>query len=323
MLEEDVAVFMAAAGLGVLGVERLGAELGHGVHVAHFLQVFVVPLFDLLDLVGGAEAVEEVDKGNAALNGGQVGHRGQVHDLLGVGLGQHGETGLPGGVHVAVVTEDVQRLGGDGTGRHIEHAGQALRRDLVHVGDHQQQALGSGEGGGDGAGAKRTVNSAGGAGLGLHLNNLDLVAEDVLQARRAPLVNGVGHGAGGGDGVDGSNVGERIGYMRGRGIAIHGLFRSRHFSSSVYCGAAGGTAPGAPGFSTRTGQTGRDPGFFKRGARPCLRRNTRRRRIRAARRRILKSKVLLLVLILPNFKAVRKVGLHRKMHKYFDIYLAN
>ena len=55
----------------------------HGLHVAHLLQVLVVPHGHLLDLVGGPEAVEEVDEGNAALDGGQMGHGGQVHNLLG------------------------------------------------------------------------------------------------------------------------------------------------------------------------------------------------------------------------------------------------
>ena len=40
----------------------------------HVRQVVVVPHGDLLDLVGGAEAVEEVEEGHAALDGGQVGH---------------------------------------------------------------------------------------------------------------------------------------------------------------------------------------------------------------------------------------------------------
>jgi len=234
MLEEDVAVLVRTAHLGVLGVQGLGTELLDSLHVAHFLQVLVVPLLDLLDLVGGTEAVEEVHERNVALDSGQVGNGRQVHDLLRVALGQHGKAGLTNGHNVAVVTEDVQGLGSNGTGRNVKDAGQLLSGDLVHVGDHQQKTLGSGKGGGDGTGTERTVDSACGAGLGLHLNNLDLVAEDVLQACSAPLVNGVGHGAGGGDGVDGSHIGECISYMRRSGIAVHRLFSSGHFLSSVF-----------------------------------------------------------------------------------------
>ena len=184
--------------------------------------------------MGGAETVKEVDERHTALNGRQVRHRGQVHDLLGVGLGQHGEAGLAGGVDVAVIAKDVQRLGGDGTGRNIKDAGQLLGCDLVHVGDHQQQALGCGEGGGDGAGAKRTVNRTGRAGFGLHLDHLDLVAEDVFQAGGRPLVDRISHRAGGRDRVNRRHVGEGIRYVCRSGIAVHRLFCSGHFSSSVY-----------------------------------------------------------------------------------------
>ncbi len=133
----------------------MATELLHGVHVAHILQILVVPDGDLLDLVAGAEAVEEVDEGDLALQSGQMSHGRQVHDLLDVALAQHGKAGLAAGHHVGVVAEDVQRLGGHGTGGHVEHAGQLLGRDLVHIGDHQQQALGGGVGGGQGACAQR------------------------------------------------------------------------------------------------------------------------------------------------------------------------
>ena len=72
------------------------------------------------------------------------------------------------------------------------------------------------------------MDGAGGAGLGLHLDHLDLGAEDVLQAVGAPLVNKVGHGAGRRDGVDGSNLRKRIGNMRCGVIAIHGFHFSYH-----------------------------------------------------------------------------------------------
>ena len=188
MLEEDVAVLMRAAHLGILGVQRILAELLHGLHVAHFLQVGVIPLLDLLILVRSTEAVEEVQEGNMALDGAQMGHRGQVHDFLHRALSQHGKTSLAAGHNVAVIAEDVQGLGGDGTGRHVEHAGQLLGCDLVHIGDHQQQALRCGEGGGDGTCTQGAVDSASGAGLRLHLDDLDLIAENILLACCRPLV---------------------------------------------------------------------------------------------------------------------------------------
>ena len=138
MLEEDVAVFVAAAHMGMLGVQGVAAELSHSVHIAHVLQVLVVPNGDLLDLVAGTEAVKEVDERHLAGKGSQMGHRRQVHDLLDIALAQHGKAGLAAGHNVAVVAEDVQRLGGHGTSGYMEHGGQLLGCDLVHIGDHQQ-----------------------------------------------------------------------------------------------------------------------------------------------------------------------------------------
>ena len=158
-------------------------------------------------------------------------HGGQIHDLLHVALAQHGKAGLAAGHDVAVVAEDVQRLGGHGTGGHMEHGGQLLGGDLIHVGDHQQQTLRGGIGSGQSAGTQRAVYGTGCAGLGLHLHHLDLRAEDVFQTVSGPLVHKVGHGGRRGDGVDGRNFRERIGYMRGGVVAIHGL----HFSYHVVC----------------------------------------------------------------------------------------
>ena len=139
-----------------------------------------------------------------------MGHRSQVHNLLGVGLCQHGKAGLTAGHHVLVVTEDVQRLSGQGTGGHMEHAGQQLTGNLVQIGDHQQQALRGGIGGGQSTGGQGAVNGAGSAGLGLHLDDLHGVAEDVLLAVGGPLIHIVSHGAGRSDGVDAGNVGKGV-----------------------------------------------------------------------------------------------------------------
>ena len=210
VLEEDVAVLVATAHTRTLGVERMVAEILHGVEVAHVGQVGVIPHGHLLHLMGGTEAVEEVQERHAALDGGQVRDGGQVHDLLDVALGEHGEAGLTAGHDVGVVAEDVQRVRGNGTGRDMKHARQLLGCDLVHVGDHEQQALGSRVGGGQGTGGQRAVHGTGGAALGLHLAHLHLRAEDVLPTGRRPLVDQVGHGAGRGDGIDAGNLRERI-----------------------------------------------------------------------------------------------------------------
>ena len=233
VLEEHVAVLVGTAHLGAFGVQSLLAELLNSLHVAHFLQISVVPLLDLLVLVRGTEAIEEVQEGNLALDGAQMCDRGQIHNFLHAALDQHCKAGLAASHNVAVITEDVQGLGSNGTCRNIEHAGQLLSSDLVHVGDHQQQALRSGEGGGNSTCTQRAVDSTSGAGLGLHLNDLDLIAEDVLLAGCRPLVHRVSHRRRRGNGVDGSHVRVGIRYMGGSGIAIHSLLCSRHFSSSI------------------------------------------------------------------------------------------
>ncbi len=106
---------------------------------------------------------KKLRNGTLALDGGKVSHRREVHDLLDVALGEHGEAGLAAGHDVGVVAEDVQGVGGDATGGDVEDARQLLARDLVHVRDHQEQALRSRVGGGQSAGAQRAVNGTGGA----------------------------------------------------------------------------------------------------------------------------------------------------------------
>ena len=103
----------------------------------------------------------------------------------------------------------------------MEHAGKLLSRDLIHVRDHQQQALGGRVGGGQSAGTQRAVDSTGRTGLRLHFHDLDGGAEDVLQSGRRPLVNKVGHGRRRRNGVDAGDFGKRIGYVRRGIVAVH------------------------------------------------------------------------------------------------------
>ena len=227
-LEEDIAVLGGAPQDGVLRVQGVLPEGVHGVHVHQFLQVVIIPDLNLLQLVGGAEPVEEVQEGDPALDGGKVGDGGEVHNLLDAALAHHGKAGLAAGVNVGVVAEDVQGVGGHAPGGDVDDAGEQLAGHLVHIGDHQQQALGSGEGGGEGAGGQRAVDGTGGAGLGLHLNDLYPLAEDVGPAIRRPFVGHLRHHGRRGDGVNGGNVGERIGNMGGGVVTVHCFHFSCH-----------------------------------------------------------------------------------------------
>ena len=228
VLEERIAVLVGAAHGGVLGVEGVLAERLDSVHVAHVGEILIIPHSDLLDLVGGAETVEEVDEGHLAGKSGQMRNGGEIHDLLHVALAQHGETGLAAGHNVGVIAEDVQRVGGNGTGGNVEHAGELLSRDLVHVRDHQQQALRGRVGGGQRTGAERAVHCAGCTGFRLHLDDLDLAAEDVLQTICGPLVDQVGHRGGRRNGINCRNFTVSIAYVCRSIIAVHGFHFSCH-----------------------------------------------------------------------------------------------
>ena len=233
VLEEDVTILVRAAHNGVLGVQGALTEGLDGIHVDHVGQVLVVPDLDLLQLMAGAEAVEEVQEGNSALDGGQVGNRGQVHDLLYAAFGQHRKAGLAAGHDVRVVTEDVQGVAGKGTGADVEDTGKQLAGDLVHIRDHQQQALGGRIGGGQGTGVQRAVHGTGRTGLRLHLLHLDSASENVLPAGSGPLVHIVGHRAGRGDGVDCRNFSKCVGYMGGSIVAVHRFEVSLHVCCST------------------------------------------------------------------------------------------
>ena len=228
VLEEDVGVLRRAALRGMLRIEGAAAEGVDGLPVEHIAQILVIPLFDLLNLMGGTEAVEEMHEGNAALDGGQMGHRAEIHDLLrGIGA-EHGKAGLTAGVNVRMVAEDGQRVAGHGAGRNVDDARQKLACNLVHVRDHEKKALGRGVGGGQRARGQRAVNCAGGAGLRLHLGHPYRLTEEVCFAHRSHLIGFFGHVGRRGDGVDRGNVGKGIRYVCGGRVAVHGLGFSCH-----------------------------------------------------------------------------------------------
>ena len=110
----------------------------------------------------------------------------------------------------------------------MEHAGELLSCDFVHVRDHQQQALRGRVGGSQRTGCQRTVDGTGSTGLRLHLAHLDGGAEDVLLTVGCPLVHIVCHGRRRGDGVDTRHFGKGVADIRSRVVTVHGLEFSYH-----------------------------------------------------------------------------------------------
>ena len=216
-LKINVGVLGRTAGHGVFGVQGPVAELLQGIAVEHRRQRGLVDQLDFLNLMRGTETVEEMQERHARLQRHEVCDACEVHDLLHRRGGQHGETGLARSHHVLVVAEDRQRLCGQRTRRNVEHAREQLAGDLIHVGDHQQQALRRREGRGQGTALQRSVHGTGSAGLRLHFNDLDGLAENILTSLSGPLVHELGHRRRRRDGIDGCDFREHISHM-GRSV---------------------------------------------------------------------------------------------------------
>ena len=140
--------------------------------------------------------------------------------FLDASLGEHGEAGLAHGHDVLVVAEDAQGVSGNGSGRDVEHARQQLAGYLIHVGNHEQQALRSGICAGQGASLERAVHGSGGAGLALHLLHQHALAKDVETAGRRPVVDVLRHRRRRGDGINGRYLGEHVADVGGGLIAV-------------------------------------------------------------------------------------------------------
>ena len=149
---------------------------------------------DLRHFVGGAKAVEEVHERHARSQRGHLPDGRQVVSFLrGPGCEQP-QPGLPARHDVRVVTEDGQCVRRNGSCGHMHAQGIELACDLVEVGQHEQQPLRCGEGGGQRPALKRAVDRACGATFGLHLDHLWDLAPQVGLFVRRPLIRQLAHG---------------------------------------------------------------------------------------------------------------------------------
>ena len=72
----------------MLGAQGMILEALNSVPIQHLAQILIVQNLDLLNLVRGPEAIEEMLEGDGALDGGQVGNGSHIHSLLHAGRSQ-------------------------------------------------------------------------------------------------------------------------------------------------------------------------------------------------------------------------------------------
>ena len=89
----------------------------------------------------GAEAVKEVDERNASLDGDEMRHGSEIHNLLHARLCEHGNARLACRHNILMIAEDVQRGRRNGACADMEHARQKFTRDLIHIRNHEQKPL--------------------------------------------------------------------------------------------------------------------------------------------------------------------------------------
>ena len=147
-LEEDIRVLSSTVDDRVFRVHRAGAGSDDVFVIDHRAHIFDVELFDLHYFVRSAEAIEEVQERHTGFQGGALRDQGSVMRFLNRVGGDQCETGLAGCHYVGLVTENGQSVRSKGAGSHMEDGGDQFTGDLVHVRDHQQKTLGSGESGG-------------------------------------------------------------------------------------------------------------------------------------------------------------------------------
>ena len=221
VLEIGIAVLRRALLDGVFGVERAALEIVDVLHVDERFHLVVVDDVDLGNLVRGAESVKEVQERHLRFERGEVRDEREVHNFLHGAGREHRKTRLAAGHNVLMVAENVQRMRRDRACGNVEHGREQFARDLIHIGDHEEEPLACGIGGGEGACGKGAVHGTRRAAFRLHFGKAQFLPEHVHSARGGPFVRDLRHRGGGGYGIDGRNFRECVSDVAGGGIAVN------------------------------------------------------------------------------------------------------
>src|SRR6185369_8863185 len=98
--KEYVGVLGGATDARAIRREAVIAESSDRFFADHRLEVVVTEHRDLIDLVRGTEAVEEMEEGDAAFERGGMGNGGKIVRFLDRSRAEHGESGLAASHHI-------------------------------------------------------------------------------------------------------------------------------------------------------------------------------------------------------------------------------
>ena len=130
-----------------------------------------------------------------------------------------------------------------GAGGNMEDRRRQFTGDLVHVGDHQQQALRCRKGRRQRTGLQCAMDSAGGPPFGLQFDDAGNASPDIRLALRRPFVGQLPHAGGRGDRVNGDHFRNAVSHVGDSFIAVDGQHIVHVRSCPEMCAARGGNFP--------------------------------------------------------------------------------
>ena len=227
-LKVDVGILCGTAQHGMVRRKRPLPMFDDAIHVDQGAHVVFGEHLDLVDFMRSAEAVKEMQERDAGFERGRMRDERQVHCLLDRIRREHRKSRSSAEHHIRVVAENREGVGRNRARADVECRSRKFACDLVHVGDHQQQALRSREGRGEGPGLERAMNRTGSAAFALHFDHVGHAAPDVGHFFRRPLVRPFAHVRRGGDGINGDDLIEAVGDICHCLVAVHGLEFTLH-----------------------------------------------------------------------------------------------
>src|SRR6185436_7345422 len=135
-------------------VEGTGSMSTNQVIVKQETEFFIRKFEDLRDFMGGAETVKEVEERHTRFECGDLRDGGKIMRLLHRFRGQQCPSGLADSHHILMIAVNGKGMRSNGARRNMKDRTGEFARDLVHVGNHQEQTLRGSECGCECAGLK-------------------------------------------------------------------------------------------------------------------------------------------------------------------------